>query len=67
LWALIHISLGVNEHLGPVIPLIDDLVDEGATFRMIPTIAIVDFLYHFSRTVTSQIRVGVEIGVEFLV
>ena len=37
---------------------------------MVPTVAIVYFLHHFLslvRTETSQIQVGVEIGIEFLV
>ena len=49
--------------------MIDDLVSEGASFCVIPTIAVVDFLHHFSSfdwTETSKIRVGVETEVGFL-
>jgi len=51
--AFLHIILGVAEHLGPVVPLDDDFVGEGVTSRMVPTIAIVDFLHHFSSFVWS--------------
>ena len=70
MWALLHIILGVIEHFGPVIPLIDDLVSEGAGSRMIPKIFVMDFPHYslsFVWIETSQIQVGVETIVGFLV
>ena len=61
LWAFSHIILGLVKHLGPVVPLVDDLVGERASFHVVPTVAVVDFLHHllsFLRTNASQIRVG---------
>ena len=41
----LHIILGVIEYLGPVIPLINDLLSEEVASQMIPTITTMDFLH----------------------
>jgi len=67
--AFFHVILDVIEYLGPVITLIDDLMGEGVAFRMIPTIAIMDFLHHFKFVwfEAPHVRVSMKLGVRFLV
>jgi len=68
--AFLHIILGVVEHLGPVILLIDDLMGEKAASQMIPTVAIMDFLYHSLSSIWSeapQVGVDMKLGVRLLV
>ena len=70
LWAFLHITLGIVEHLETIVPLIDDFMGEGATSHIVPTVAIVNFLHHFSSffwSETSQIHVGVELEIGFLI
>ena len=58
LWTFPYIILGIVEHLGPVVPLVDDHVGERATSCVVPAISVVDFLYHplsLLRTEASQI------------
>ena len=69
MWAFSYIILGVIEHLRSVVPLIDDLVGEKASSRVVPAVSILDFLHHFLsllRIEASQIQVEVEAGVGFL-
>ena len=50
--------------------MVDNLIGEGASYRVVSTVCIVNFLHHLSSllwTNTSQIWVGVEVGVGFLV
>ena len=50
--------------------MIDDLVGEGASTRMVSTVTFVDFLHDLPslvQTKASQIRVGVETGIRILV
>ena len=70
MWAFPHIILGVVEHLEPIVPLVDDLVDERASSHVVPIVAIVNFLHHLPsllQTKATQIRVEVETGVGFFV
>jgi len=65
-----HIILGVIEHLGPVVPLVDDLVGERAFSRVVPTVDVVNFLHHLPsllQTKASQIQVEVETKVGFFI
>jgi len=67
---LLHILLGIIEHFGPIVPLVDGFVGEGSTSDMVFTIAIVDFLHHlldFVRPEAPQIRVGVQLGVRLYI
>ena len=70
LWASFNIILGVVEYFRPVIPLVDNFVGEGASSRVVSTIAVVDFLHDSPSFVwpeTSQIWVRMETGVGFIV
>ena len=63
-------NLWVVEHFRPIILLIDDLMNEGAASRMIPTVATMDFLHHspsFVLSETPQKGVDMKLGVRFLV
>ena len=66
----LRIFLGVIEHLGPIVTLLDDFVSEGSASSMVPAITIMD-LPHYSSgflwTGASQIRVGVQFGIRLLV
>ena len=65
-----YIILDVIEHIGPVLPLVDDVVGKGASVRVVLRVSIVDFLHHLPsllRTKASHIQVGVKIGVGFLI
>ena len=42
LWAFLHILHSVFEHLGLKISLVDGLVGEGSSARVVPTITIMD-------------------------
>ena len=69
MWAFSHIILSVVEHLGLVVPLVDDLVGEEASSRKVPTV-VVDFLHHLPSlfgSKASQIQVRVETEVGFLI
>ena len=70
MWAFSHAILSVIEHLRLVVPLVDDLVSEGASSRVVSIVSIVDFMHYLSsilQTETSQVWIGVEAGVELLV
>jgi len=70
LWAFSYIILGIIKHLGPVVPMVDDLMGKRAAPRVVSAISIVDFLHHslcLLQIEASQIRVRVEAGVEFFV
>ena len=56
-----YIIIGVVEHLGLIVPLVDNSMGERASSRVVPAVSTVDFLHHIPgllRTETSQIRVG---------
>jgi len=66
----LHIFLGVIEHLGSIVLMVDDLVSERSTSRMVPAITIMDLLqysYGFLWIEASQVRVRVQFGIRFLV
>jgi len=62
LWALPYMLLGVIEHLGPIVPLVNGFVGEGSPSSMISIVIIVDFLHYppyLLRSEASQVWVGV--------
>ena len=68
MWEFFYSILGVVKRLGPIVPLVDDLVGERAASRVVPTISIVNFLHHppsLLQTEASQIKVGMEAEVGF--
>ena len=70
LWAFSHVILGVVKHLGLIVPLVDDLVGEGASSHIVPIVAVVDFSNHLPslfQTKASPIRVRLETGVGFFI
>jgi len=54
LWAFSHILLGIIEHLGPVVPLVNYLIGKGASSFVVSTVIIMNFLYHFSSLVRTK-------------
>ena len=68
--ALLHVVFGITEHLGLIVPLIDRFVDDGSAYRVVFTVAIVNFLYHFLGFVmfkALKVRVRVQLGVGLLI
>jgi len=66
----LHEILGIIEHLGSVIPLIDNLMGKRVTSRMVPTVTIMDFMHHSPSFIWSkvpQVGVGMKLGVRFIV
>ena len=61
--------LGIIDYFGLIVPLIDGFMGKGP-HRVVFGAAITDILYHllgFVRSETPQVRVGVQLGIGFLI
>ena len=52
--ALLYITFGIIKYLGPIVSLVDNFVGKGTSSHVVPTVAIVDFLHHFSSFVRTK-------------
>ena len=60
LWAPLHLIFHVYEHLWPIVPSVNGFVGDGLFTRLVPTVIVMDFMYHFLRFLWSEtLQIGI--------